>query len=302
VRHVRILGLCLVALLALSSVMAGSALASGEGNAAKKEAKYFANCPVGLPQVVQCDYAISGPGSNFQAGNIDVPLNKSEILQGGISENEETETTTFWGAEAGNNTTLKPVSQEVPGGLEGNIEPADLTGAALASYEKAVANGKSKVTLAIELAGPPHPTVSLEFFCFITGECPAIVLPVQVKLSNSFLGKNCTIGNNNDPIGIELTTGTTNPPPPNEPISGSLGSVHFSHEGKVILVENNTLVNNSYASPGATGCGTPQTESQVDAAIDAKTGLPSPAGNNKAIITGTLHIAAASYVKESLRG
>lgn len=294
------LGLCLVALLAIGALVSSSAFASEEG-AAKKEAKLFKNCPLALPQVVQCDYAKSGPGSEFQAGNITVPLNKPEILQGGLSQPEETKTE-FWGTEAGNNTTLKPVAQEVPGGLEGNIEAADLSGAALEAYEKAIANGKNKVTLSIELAGPPHPTVGLEFFCFVTGECPAIVLPVQVKLSNSFLGKTCSIGNNNDPINIELTTGETNPPPPNEPIHGSLGELHFLHEGQVILVENNSLVNNSYASPGATGCGTGQTESQVDAAIDAKTGLPSPAGTNRALITGTLHIASAEYVREHLRG
>jgi hypothetical protein len=301
VKHVRMLGLCLVALCACSAVTAGSALASGEAGAARKEAKNFANCPLGIPQVVQCDYAKSGVGSEFQAGKITVPLNKPEVLLGGITQNEN-ETTTFYGAETGNQTTLKPVPQEVPGGLEANVNPALLSGSALAAYEKAVGSGKGKVTLEIELAGPPHPTITLEFFCFVTGSCPAIILPVQVRLTNSFLGKNCSIGNNNDPINIELTTGETSPPPPNEPIHGSLGSLSFAHEGRVIHVEGNTLVNNSYSSPGATGCGTPQTESQVDAAINSATGLPSPAGSNKAIITGNLDIASAAFVRESLRG
>jgi hypothetical protein len=266
-----------------------------------QEAKWFAACPTSLPQVVQCDYAKSEVGSEFQAGNITVPLNKPEILLGGISQTEA-ETTEFWGAEFGNAKTLKPVPQPIPGGLEGNIEASMLSGSALASYEKAIAGGKTGVTASIELAGPPHPAVSLEFFCFLSGTCPAITLPVQVKLKNVFLGNNCYIGSNSNPIEIELTIGTTSPPPPNEPITGSLGEISFGHEGQTIAVEHNKLVNNSYASPGATGCGTPTTQSQVDAAIDTKAGLPSPAGTNKAIITGEPRIAAASYVKESLRG
>jgi hypothetical protein len=125
---------------------------------------------------------------------------------------------------------------------------------------------------------------------------------VQVKLSNRFLGKDCYVGNNNDPIDIELITGTTAPPSPNEPITGSLGEIKFGANNEIIELSHNSLVNNSYASPGATGCGNPQMQSQVDAAIDAKAGLPSPAGTNKAIITGTLRQDAATYVERELRG
>lgn len=286
--------------LAVSLAALGAASPAMAASKAQEE-RWFAACPTNLPQVVQCDYAKSEVGSEFQAGNITVPLNKPEILQGGISQTEE-EKTEFWGAEFGNNKTLKPVGQPVPGGLEANLDPSLLSGSALARYEKAVANGQTTVLALIELAGPPHPSVSLEFFCFLTGTCPAITLPVQVKLKNPFLGSNCYIGSNTNPIEIELTIGTTSPPPPNEPITGSLGELSFGHEGQTVAVEHNKLVNNSYASPGATGCGTPTTQSQVDAAIDTKAGLPSPAGTNKAIITGELRIAAASYVKESLRG
>jgi hypothetical protein len=297
-RNLRSIGIAALAMLALGAL--GGAASASAALGSSNEAKYYAQCPISLPQVVQCDYAKSGPGSEFQAGKITVPLTKPEVLQGGLSQNEET--TTFWGAESGNKTTLVPVAQQVPGGLESNIDVSKLSGSALTAYEKAVAAGKTKVTATIELAGPPHPAVSLEFFCFLSGTCPAIGLPVQVKLGNSFLGKNCSIGTNNNPIQIELITGTTSPPPPNEPITGSLGEIEFGGEGALVLVKNNSLVNNSYASPGATGCGTPLTESQVDSAIDSATGLPSPAGTNKAIITGTLHIAAASYVQEHFRG
>jgi len=297
-RRSLVVAMALTALVAaLGTVSASSALASG-----KQSAKFFAACPTGVEVVVQCDYAKSGAGSEFQAGNITVPLNKPLVLQGGISQNEETGATTFFGAEAGNSSTLKPVAQEVPGGLEGLIDPTKLSGAALESYEKAISSGKSGVKLEIELAGPPNPDVSLEFLCFVTGTCPAIVLPVQVHFINSFLGKNCSVGNNHNQIHIELTTGETSPPPPNMPIKGNLGELIFTEEGQVGEIRNDALVNNSYAAPAATNCGTPQTESQVDAAFNSKSGLPSPAGTNRALIVGTLHIAGASFVKENLRG
>jgi hypothetical protein len=298
-RNLRSIGIAVLAMFALGAL--GGAASASAAIGGPNEAKFFAQCPLSLPQIVQCDYAKSGPGSEFQAGKIAVPLTRPEVLQGGISQNEDG-TTVFWGAESGNKTTLVPVAQEVPGGLESNIDVSKLSGSALAAYEKAVAAGKTKVTATIELAGPPHPAVSLEFDCFLSGTCPAISLPVQVKLRNSFLGRNCSIGTNNSPIQIELITGTTSPPPPNEPITGALGELAIGGEGSVAVIKNNSLVNNSYAAPGATGCGTPLTESQVDAAINSATGLPSPAGTNKAIIKGTLRIAAATYVKEHFRG
>lgn len=296
-------GRSLVVAMALTALLAvlGSASPALASNASKT-AKLFAACPVGVENLAQCDYAKSGVGSEFQAGNIVVPLAKSLVLQGGITQNEETGATTFYGAEAGNATTLKPVPQVVPGGLEAIVDPTKLSGSALASYEAAVSGGKSGVKLAIELAGPPTPAVSLEFDCFVTGTCPAIVLPVQVHFINSFLGKNCYVGNNHDPIHIELTTGETDPPPPNMPIKGNLGELKFGEGGETAEIVNDALVNNSYAAPGASNCGTPQTESQVDAAFDSKSGIPSPAGTNRALIVGTLHIASAKYVEENLRG
>ena len=162
-RYVRMLGRTkasrssLLVAMALCAALgtASPAMAAKEGSSNKGEAKDFAQCPIALRQVVACVFAKSGPGSEFQAGKITVPLNKPEVLQGGLSQvGEQTE---FWGAEAGNNTTLKPVPQEVPGGLEANINPAELSGSALAAYEKAIAGGKTKVTASIELTGPPHP-------------------------------------------------------------------------------------------------------------------------------------------------
>ena len=59
----------------------------------------------------------------------------------------------------------------------------------------------------------------------------ALTLPVRVHLENSFLGNECYVGSKAQPVDIELTTGTTSPPLPNEPITGSLGEPEFKDEG-----------------------------------------------------------------------
>ena len=67
---------------------------------------------------------------------------------------------------------------------------------------------------------------------------------------------------------------------------------------QILKISNNSLVNNSFAAPGATGCGGFLVELLLNPIINAKLGLPAAAGNNTAILSGTLEQAGAEAVRE----
>jgi len=124
-----------------------------------------------------------------------------------------------------------------------------------------------------------------------------LTLPLKIHLENPLLGSGCYIGSNAHPVVIEFTSGTTSPPAPNKPITGKPGENKFS-AGGVLTNTGNELVNNSYAAPGAEGCGG-IFSFLIDPILDSKLGLPSAAGHNTAILRGTLQAASAEAVTAS---
>jgi hypothetical protein len=73
------------------------------------------------------------------------------------------------------------------------------------------------------------------------------------KLNNVLLGNNCYIGSNSNPIVLHNTTGTTNPPPPNEPISGQEPEFNID-QLNIRHFDNDSQINNAFAAPDANGC------------------------------------------------
>ncbi len=267
----RSLGRVLVVLVAAAFavlVAASSAFASGF--------TVFSECPTSNPTVGACLYAQTTSGT-FTIGAKSVKVTKTITLQGGISVNEETGAESFVGAA--NGETLSKTPQTVPGGLLG-IEGLG-----------------GEVTATTELAGPASNIgISTEDLLAETGT--ALALPVKLKLGNPFLGPNCYGGSNAHPIVLDLTTGKTSPPKPNEPIKGSAGTVSTEEEGLIIVLNGNRLVNNSFAAPGVEGCGL--IPFFVDPLVDLAMGVPAGAGHNTAILEGTQRIASAEVVKEHL--
>ena len=82
------------------------------------------------------------------------------------------------------------------------------------------------------------------------------------------LGSGCGVG----PFTLNMTTGTTSPPPPNEPITGSL---YDAETGRA------TVVNNSFSVPGADSCGP---LGAASGPLGAALGVPAPAGVNTAVL------------------
>ena len=153
-------------------------------------------------------------------GSKTVPLVNPVVLQGGIEFDEEFKEH-FVGAE--NGETLKKVAQPVPGGLLGITAPTWWPWWLQSWFNNQINQGLTGVNATVELAGPAS-GVSVNVINLLFQEGTAISLPTKIKLSNPILGSNCYIGSDSSPVVIDFTSGKTSPPPPNEPITGSVGT------------------------------------------------------------------------------
>jgi hypothetical protein len=257
-----------VACFAALALVASSALATPKGGFA-----VFSDCPLSNPAVTACIVA-KAEGGEFTVGKKTVPITNTITLQGGLALNEETGEVSFVAAADGN--TLSKSPQKVPGGLVG-IEGLG-----------------GEVTATTELAGPAS-SIKLSTAALAEEEGTALSLPVKLKLGNPFLGEKCYGGSEKHPIVLNLTTGTTSPPPPNKPIKGSAGEFTSEEEGGILVIRNNSLVNNEFAAPGVRGCGF--FPPIVDPLVDLGFGVPAASGKNTAILTGTIRIASAEEVE-----
>lgn len=253
----------------------------------------FKQCPRFNPEVNRCIYSVTKSGE-VKIGSTAVPIKNPITLQGGI--NESTEPGTM--VAALNGETLSKTPQPVPGGLLDLVKCNEISNFfERIACELVFENGVTGVTATTELAKPAS-AVTISASNLINGEGTALFLPVKVKLDNPFLGSECYIGSNSSPITLNLTTGKTSPPPPNTSISGKEGTLTFKDEFRLTEITNNTLVDNSFAVPAANGCGG-VFAFLIDPIINAKLGLPSPAGNNTVIQNNTIKEASGESVIES---
>ncbi len=227
----------------------------------QKEFAQFAGCPVNAPGVTTCVNSVVTSGE-FKLGSETVPINKTVVLQGGLNA----VTKELVGA------SLSRTPLTVPGGLLG-IEGLG-----------------GEVTATAELAAPVHINLAN-----LTGGGPLVELPVKVKLDNPLLGGACFIGSDSEPVTLALTDGTTSPPPPNKPISGSKGTLTFTALGRIENLSGNSLVENAFPAPGVNGCGG-LLAFLIDPLVDVRAGLPAAAGHNAAVLDGSIAQAEARVV------
>ena len=278
--------LVLIAASLLALALAAPALAAPTG-----DFEVFSQCPTGNPELTFCFYGTS-TGGEFDINGTKVPIKETVTLQGGSILNEETGAETFVDATG---ETLSRTPQQVPGGLLGIIAPESLPKAVQEIINKLVSEGLAGVTATAELVSTP----AISRRNLLAEEEVALALPVRIKLSNTLLGNKCYIGSKSNPVKLQLTTGLTSPPPPNEPISGRADtSIELKDEFQLVVIRGNKLVDNSYSVPGVSGCGG-LLSLVLDPAIDLKLGLPAAAGKNAAILESNLENATASAVKAS---
>jgi hypothetical protein len=265
--------------------------------------KRFSDCPVTTPGVTLCQYAET-TGGEFSIGSTKVPINKTIVLQGGgveVSLNE------YALIPATDGNSLSKVALNVPGGLTGLINCEEIKGNGIfevierASCKAVFENGLTGVTATTELAASATNPAFLSLANLFGETGTALTLPVKVHLKNSLLGESCYIGSEAKPIQLHLTSGTTSPPEPNKPIKGKAGTFVVEEEGlgqEVDVLKENSIVDNSYSAPAATGCGG-FFSFLIDPIVNSKIGLPSAGGHNTAILNGTLWATSAEAVKNS---
>jgi hypothetical protein len=253
----------------------------------------FATCPLSNPSVSSCLYAETTAGS-VTLGKKAVPIVNPVVLKGGlIPPPPESSVSTLIAPTDG--AVLSKTPQPVPGGLLGVTAPTWWPQILRDLFNDTINNGFTGVTSTLELAGPPS-AVKVSLLAAFTGQGTAISMPVKVKLSNPFLGSNCYIGSNTNPIKLNLTAGTTSPPAPNQPISGSPGTPELIAED-ILRLKENRLVDNSFAAPGANGCGGFLFSWAVDPFVESIVGVPSAAGTNTAILEGTTYLGDAAGLR-----
>jgi len=213
-------------------------------------------------------------GGHLDVGNKEVPIENPLTLEGGVNAEFEEFT-------PGPGGGLSKTPQKVPGGVIG------LTGLTwLLEFF-----GSEALTLyaTTELAGSPTG------FTF-----SSVTIPIKVHLTNpaGLLGSTCYLGSVSEPVVLNLITGTTEPPPPNEPISGK--SAELEVDGKVIVhLNNGTFVDNSFAAPGVNGCKLVLfgfIPISINGLINEISELPSPAGTNEVVQDFDIEFTARSNV------
>jgi len=282
--------LCLAGALLLALLVPSSALAAPHHPTG--EYAQFNDCPLNNAAVTKCLFSETTAGS-FTMGKKTVPIVNPVKLQGGLDE--ILFPSKFFPAE--DNNSLPPVAQPVPGGLLGVVAPSWWPQILKDLFNETINNGFTGVTATVELTSQTG--VEIHPFNLLTQSGTALSLPVKIKLSNPFLGNSCYVGSNSSPIVLAFTTGTTSPPPPNKPITGSPGTLTQNPSETIATFSGGKLVNNSFAAPGANGCGGILFSWAVDPFVNSIVGLPSPAGTNTAILEGKIQVAEASAVKAS---
>jgi hypothetical protein len=272
---------------AMCGISATSAMASTTTDPGQPPWSTFSDCPTSAPNISLCFYSQTTTGS-FTIGNTTVDVGTTPIVfQGGIATSKKG-VSSFVPAADGD--TLSQVPLTVPGGLLG-LTPPNLFPQPLQGIIDAAINSFNGVTATAELVGKPK----FNYGAFLTGKGPTVVLPVQIQLSNPFLGSGCFIGSASDPVTLKLTTGKTKPPTGVTPLHGTDGTLSFFDSGAVVVADGDSIVGNTFAAPAASGCGG-AFSALVDPVVNAKEGLPSAAGTNSAILNGTSDLASASEV------
>jgi hypothetical protein len=283
----------LVAATVIAAMLVPASQALASSHHPTGEFAQFGECPLNNGAVFACIFSESS-GGYFQIGAKTVPLEYPVTLQGGIEFDEEF-SEHFVGAE--NGETLVKVPQPVPGGLLGIEAPKWWPIWLQNWFNNQINEGLTGVQATVELAGPAS-GITVNTLNLLFEEGTALSLPAKIKLSNPILGSNCYIGSNSHPVTIDFTSGETSPPPPNEPIHGSAGTPEINEEETLITLSGGSLVNNSFAAPGASGCGG-LFSFFIDPLVNSLVGLPSPAGTNSAVLEGKLQEAVAAAVKAS---
>ena len=277
------------------------------------------NCPFNGElegqKVEHCDYASTRTkyGGFYSVGPITVPVIKPIVLQGGATE----EHFTVEGAEymeaiippENGAPPIVPAAEKVPAEVLNNVSEAEMNEFGWPqnlrdSYKLAKKKGFFKANRTSEIIEPAGKDLDyLSPFNGLVEEGPEIIARVQIKGENPWLtliGGSCQIGSEAEPIVQHLQTGTSVSPLTGEPLHGKPGfaELHFNFE--MAALTEISLVDNTYAVPGATKCGGSNWESYLDPVVNKAFGLPAPAGASETVLDGAEYTSTRLSAKQHL--
>jgi hypothetical protein len=283
--------------LMLLGVASSVAVAAPKGIFAK-----FAQCPVSYPGNALCAYTEVTSGE-IMVGQATIPIDQTIVLQGGALPTGNINE--YFELPAANGESVSPTKIEVPGGLQAILGCPQARGRYWASWHNIFCLGHDRwlnnVTAKMEPVASLSDPAILNLAKLIFQEGAGLVLPMRIHLENPLLGEACYLGSEAHPIVLNLTDGTTGPPPPNQSITGKPGEIREEVEdghGELVIT-NNTLVDNAFSVPPAEGCGGPRYSSIIDPIINHAIGLESPAGHNTVILNGNQWLSAEDAVLAS---
>jgi hypothetical protein len=266
-----------------ASTVPSKAAASAITPVPEPTAQTFAECPVdanvGGPHghVTHCIVGVAAQGA-IDIGSLDTTFHGPGIVQGAFDADSPN-----WPAVPNWADALNGQSYSAPPQL------LSMPVMAILGYPDITPPADSDVWVVTQQAGPMGFSISTPGQGGIT---PYTVIPLTFRLENPLLGSNCYIGTDSDPITLHLTTGISGA------LTGNLGSLVGGNNGHTIQTVDTEVVDGTFSTPGATGCGT---GGVWDSAIDATGDLPSPSGANKAMLYGTFDLAyPTSWVKHQL--
>ncbi|MFF6810805.1 hypothetical protein ACFZAG_13080 [Streptomyces sp. NPDC012403] len=242
----------------------------------------FTRCPVDAPAMLaadgfdktpQCVVSTSASGS-IKLGKTTVVTGKTN-LQIGVVQNADG-TSSVVAPPSG---ALVADSATVPGGLLGLMCPSNIP-VITGICETLENSGLNKITATMESVGAPY---AFDQTAGVLTDMPIVALPVRIHLENPLLGSKCYIGTAANPI--LLRPENRNYPEFGMSFFQGDGTPDEAGEMSRIDLTGATQNDSTFAVPGATGCGL--NVGLINAAVNAKTGLPSASGNNSLTLNDT---------------
>jgi hypothetical protein len=238
----------------------------------------FTRCPVDDPAMLAADgvstvdlcIASHSPSGTIKLGSITATTGASDLQLGLLSSASGFRLV----SPSGGGIVSDPV--KVPGGLLGLMCPSKLLLVAQLC-QQATDNSLNNVFATVEPAGAPS---DFNLAAGLGTGQPILTLPVKIHLQNPLLAATCTIGSDSNPILLKPANLT----------SPTAGFTRFDGDGTDdpangallrIGLTGAAQGDNSFAVPGATGCGL---LGLANTAINLKSGLPSPAGKNSLVL------------------
>ncbi|MEU7468006.1 hypothetical protein AB0A94_05470 [Streptomyces sp. NPDC044984] len=242
----------------------------------------FTRCPVDAPAMLaadgfdktpQCVVSTSAGGS-IKLGKTTVVTGRTN-LQIGVVQNADG-TSSVVAPPSG---ALVADSATVPGGLLGLMCPSNIP--VITGICETLENSSlNKITATMESVGAPY---AFDQTAGVLTDMPIVALPVRIHLENPLLGSKCYIGTAANPI--LLRPENRNYPEFGMSFFQGDGTPDEAGEMSRIDLTGATQNDSTFAVPGATGCGL--NVGLINAAVNAKTGLPSASGNNSLTLNDT---------------